>query len=628
MSQTPTVLPTIEKYLADHPDADPKTMLQVLLEKNAAMREENEYRNMEYKVATEVEMDQNFNFKPKTLAQLYRLARMYADSGYVPDHYKGNVPNVAIAIQMALRCRVDIMTFLQSSYIVYGKPGIEGKLVAAMMNASGQIEGRIDFEFFRDERTKKITSCRAFATDSKTLKELSQTVTWEMVEAEGWHLEKKGQKSKWMTLPDLMFAYRSATFLARVYFPDVLMGMRTTEELADTGETIPGHATEAEATQKAELADLSERMGAAPVTEKKPTRRRAAAAAPPPEPTVEDASETSEESTGTDEVIRQTAPHAESLPGKTPPTPAVAQPPKERAAWLGLADMAGEAFSAGRFDFAARKYREAAGLHPSNSPDDPKVISLLNQAAACEEKADAEAAKHVVTGTGRQNPEPPATPPTTTKKRAAATEAPKPTAAPAGAPTAAPPGAPTPPVTARPGGGRQWTPEPCRSYLNATHGDEMANFDVDRLCEVAANQGAPQIYLDNMMKRINPNWSNFTVKPPVDQQGPVGDPDPLGDGEGGGLVPDPTESELDRLDREDPVTRPPMISTDAQQFEKMIQGYKQPKRIDTLIENDVEPSDSLTNDEVAWLKFVGRRKKRELAAAVAGKAPGLPGMDQ
>jgi hypothetical protein len=51
-----------------------------------------------------------------------------------------------------------------------------------------------------------------------------------MAEGEGW-TKKAG--SKWLTMPDLMFTYRAGAFFARVYAPDITLGMMTSEEAAD-----------------------------------------------------------------------------------------------------------------------------------------------------------------------------------------------------------------------------------------------------------------------------------------------------------------------------------------------------------------------------------------------------------
>jgi hypothetical protein len=51
-----------------------------------------------------------------------------------------------------------------------------------------------------------------------------------MAKAEGW-LDKAG--SKWKTMPELMLKYRAAAFFGRLYAPEVLMGMQTSEEVID-----------------------------------------------------------------------------------------------------------------------------------------------------------------------------------------------------------------------------------------------------------------------------------------------------------------------------------------------------------------------------------------------------------
>lgn len=249
-------LPTVEQYLAEHPDADPQTMLQVLLAKNASMREENEWRNQEYKTTTEVELDDNLNFKPKTMAQLYRMARMYAESGLVPQHYANNVPGCAIGIQMALRMHVDILTFLQCSFTHKGKIGIEAKLAMARLNTSGKIKGRVSYVLEGEGESRQ---CTAIAVDVESGATLKQTVTWEMVKAEGWDKPNGTQTSKWKTLTDLMFQYRAGIFLARVHYPDVLLGMYTIDELEDMAKS---NGDAGAAVAAGGLEELSERIGA------------------------------------------------------------------------------------------------------------------------------------------------------------------------------------------------------------------------------------------------------------------------------------------------------------------------------------------------------------------------------
>jgi hypothetical protein len=175
----------------------------------------------------QVEIDERGNFRPRDLAGLQRLANLFSRTELVPSHYRNNKFNCAIAIQMALRCKVDILTFMQASYVVKGKAAIEAKLAVAMLASSGKIKGRIRYEWKRNKEGKAM-ACTAIAIDAETGEQLDQTVTWEMVLAEKWNTN-----SKWESLRDLMFQYRSAMFLCRVYFPDVLMGMISKDEADD-----------------------------------------------------------------------------------------------------------------------------------------------------------------------------------------------------------------------------------------------------------------------------------------------------------------------------------------------------------------------------------------------------------
>lgn len=161
---------------------------------------------------------------------LWRISSLFAKSDLVPDQYRGKPENCMISIAMAVRLGVEPMMMLQNSYIVHGKPGIEAKMAIALINASDTFTGPVQYKY-EGEGVER--SCTAFATSKANGEICGQTVDIKMAKAEGWY-DKKG--SKWKTLPDLMLAYRSAMFLARLYCPEVLMGLQTTEELHDVGE--------------------------------------------------------------------------------------------------------------------------------------------------------------------------------------------------------------------------------------------------------------------------------------------------------------------------------------------------------------------------------------------------------
>lgn len=162
-------------------------------------------------------------------AQLQRGSKLFAESGLVPDHFRNNVGGCFVALQLASQLGVNPFMLMQRMYVVKGKIGIEAQVAIAVANQRGIFTGPIEYEF-AGSIEKKDRSCTAKATLSATKKEVSLTIDWRTVEAEGW-MTKDG--SKWRTMPDQMFRYRTAAWLIRTYAPEVLMGLNTADELED-----------------------------------------------------------------------------------------------------------------------------------------------------------------------------------------------------------------------------------------------------------------------------------------------------------------------------------------------------------------------------------------------------------
>lgn len=163
-----------------------------------------------------------------------RKARALAESTMVPEQYRGNIPNCLIALELSSRIGVSVFAVMQNIDIIHGRPGWRATFLIATVNASG----RFTPLRFRWEGEKGTASygCRAVANDRESGEELIGTViTWTMVNAEGW-ADKKG--SKWKTMPEQMFCYRAAAFWARLYAPELSLGMHTADEQADLGPVI------------------------------------------------------------------------------------------------------------------------------------------------------------------------------------------------------------------------------------------------------------------------------------------------------------------------------------------------------------------------------------------------------
>lgn len=193
---------------------------------------------------------------PEKFEHVWRIANALAKSDLVPDHFKRKPENCFLACQMAFRCGVDPMAFLQKSYVIAGKPAIETQLALAMVNSSGLLKGSIRY---KHDGKGKDRSCTAYCTEAATGEVLQHTLLWHTVEAEGW-VAKKG--SKWISDPLLMLEYRSAMRLIRTHFPEVLLGMYTREEAEEMATMDAVSVTRSPVQSQIERRPLVERIEA------------------------------------------------------------------------------------------------------------------------------------------------------------------------------------------------------------------------------------------------------------------------------------------------------------------------------------------------------------------------------
>jgi len=162
-------------------------------------------------------------FAPAQFEHAQRIAKVLSSSDLVPTQYKNNVANTLVALEMANRMGASPLMVMQNLHIIHGRPSWGSSFIIASLNSCGRFT---TLRFVGDAN-----KCKAVATDKATGEVLEgPTVSLEMAKAEGW-LDKAG--SKWKTMPELMLKYRAAAFFGRLYAPEVLMGMQTSEEVID-----------------------------------------------------------------------------------------------------------------------------------------------------------------------------------------------------------------------------------------------------------------------------------------------------------------------------------------------------------------------------------------------------------
>jgi len=152
---------------------------------------------------------------------------MLAASDLVPQQFRGNVANCIIGLNIASRLGADPFAVLQSLYIVHGRPAWSAQFLIAMVNASGRFT---PLQFRMTGQGDDLT-CVAHAKDKETGDRIDgPPISIRMAKEEGWY-GKNG--SKWVNMSELMLRYRAGAFFARIYAPDLCLGMRTMEEEVD-----------------------------------------------------------------------------------------------------------------------------------------------------------------------------------------------------------------------------------------------------------------------------------------------------------------------------------------------------------------------------------------------------------
>lgn len=172
----------------------------------------------------ETQLTETTDTQAFALAQ--RQAIALSKSTLVPKDFQSNPANCLLALNMAQRLKADPFMVMQSLFIIHGRPSFSAQFLIAMVNSSGRFSP-LQFRVTDD----KDRTCTAYAKSKETGEVIEgPPVSMSMAKAEGWST-KSG--SKWLTMPDLMLRYRAAAFFARLYAPDITLGMQTTEELVD-----------------------------------------------------------------------------------------------------------------------------------------------------------------------------------------------------------------------------------------------------------------------------------------------------------------------------------------------------------------------------------------------------------
>lgn len=168
--------------------------------------------------------------------EAWAMAERFSRSELVPAHFRGKPQNIIFAMDIARCTGSNPLVVMQSLYEVRGKFGFEAKYLIAAVQSSGRYDPiRYRVKSLGTKRVKGIEiedkECVAWAKDRKTQEIIEgPPVSCAMAVMEGWWTRNG---SVWPTMTDLMLQYRAASMWVKLYCPNVMFGMQSTEELWD-----------------------------------------------------------------------------------------------------------------------------------------------------------------------------------------------------------------------------------------------------------------------------------------------------------------------------------------------------------------------------------------------------------
>lgn len=174
-----------------------------------------------------VQQNQVYQKPIQEFSDNWRMATQLAKSTIIPQNYQNKPENVVVAIGMAQKLGLDPFTIMQNLNIIKGKTSWSGSFCRTLIEKSNKYTN-LQLVFIGQKGTDSY-GCYMQGVNKETGELIKgPEVNMKMAKAENWT-----SNTKWLNMPELMLSYRATSFFARVYVPEALNGVQTTEEKED-----------------------------------------------------------------------------------------------------------------------------------------------------------------------------------------------------------------------------------------------------------------------------------------------------------------------------------------------------------------------------------------------------------
>lgn len=181
---------------------------------------------------------------PDRWTMIQRMAQAFAKSDLVPEAMRDNHGNCIVALLLAEQMNENPLMVMQNIFFVHGRAGWITQYMISRANNSGKFRGPLRWEV-KGEGDGLSVTCFADLRDVENDARVEVSVDLRTAIESGWttYTNKAGKiviHARWATtaMQTQMLRWRSASWLIRLYAPEVMFGMPTADELEDTMKDV------------------------------------------------------------------------------------------------------------------------------------------------------------------------------------------------------------------------------------------------------------------------------------------------------------------------------------------------------------------------------------------------------
>jgi len=201
-----------------------------------------------------------------SVAELIRMAELYARSGVmVPPHCRDKPGTCFALCKQALDWGVPDLAVINKSYVVTNRGteriAYESQLIHAVIEKNAPLKSRLRYEIMGngDERRCKVWG--TFRGEDKPHEYISETLG-KLILARGRNAEGQVKGSPlWDKLPEVQMFYSASMQWARLFCPDVILGVYAPDEFGEPIDVTPPPDKVAALSQRLKDAKLNEVRG-------------------------------------------------------------------------------------------------------------------------------------------------------------------------------------------------------------------------------------------------------------------------------------------------------------------------------------------------------------------------------